>query len=333
MCCVTRAVHLDLVAQQSTPCFIRCLKRFVARRGLPSRIVSDNGKTFKSAAKLLRSIASSEEFQQQVSEMGIQWTFNLPKAPWWGGVFERLVRSTKRCFHKIIGKARFSYDELLTAVIEVEAVLNSRPLMYVSADDLEEPLTPSHLLTGRRIRSLPDHLCQVTEGDVEFNARPELLNKRARHLNRTIDRFWSRWRKEYLVELREAHRQHSGTTDQPDVAVDDVVVVHSKGEPKEFWKLGRITELIRGRDDKIRGAIVKVAGKGRQATSLHRPIQLLYPLEVPHPPHDAPSDDDEVETRPDVSPNLPDPVRRSRRSAAQEARDRILANAISDQDH
>ena len=59
-CCVTRAVHLDLVQDLSTSSFIRCLKKFVARRGLPTRIVSDNGKTFKSAAKVLRSIVSSD---------------------------------------------------------------------------------------------------------------------------------------------------------------------------------------------------------------------------------------------------------------------------------
>ena len=147
-CCVTRAVHLDLVMDLSTPSFICCLKKFVARRGLPTRIVSDNGKTFKTAAKVLRQIIISDDIQQHVHGLGIQWKFNLPKAPWWGGIFERLIRSTKRCLCKIIGKAKFTYDELLTAVIEVEGVLNSRPLTYVSTTDLEEPLTPSHLLTG-----------------------------------------------------------------------------------------------------------------------------------------------------------------------------------------
>ena len=65
--------------------------------------------------------------------------FNLPKAPWWGGIFEWLIQSTKICLRKIIGQASFSYDELLTAVIEVESVLNSRPLSYVSGNDLDEP--------------------------------------------------------------------------------------------------------------------------------------------------------------------------------------------------
>ena len=223
----------DLVRDLSTPSFIHCLKKFIARRGLPTRIVLDNGKTFKAAAKVFQSIVSSEDVQQHISGLGIRWTFNLPKAPWWGGIFELLIRSTKRCLRKIIGKAKFTYDELLTAVIEVEAVLNSHPLT-----DLEEPLTPSHLLAGRRIWSLPDHLCQVSDED--FDTGPELLTKRARHLNRTLDQFWSRWRKEYLLKLREAHRQHDGRTDQSNIAVDDVMIVHSKDEPRRFWKLGHV---------------------------------------------------------------------------------------------
>ena len=46
------------------------------------------------------------------------------------------MRSVKRCLRKIIGCASLSLDELLTAVIEVEAVVNSQPLTYVSSDDI-----------------------------------------------------------------------------------------------------------------------------------------------------------------------------------------------------
>ena len=76
------------------------------------------------------------------------WDFNLEKAPWWGGVFERLVKSAKHCLQKVIGTACLSYDQLLTVVTEVEAVLNLRPLTYMSNEDVEEPLTPSHLILG-----------------------------------------------------------------------------------------------------------------------------------------------------------------------------------------
>ena len=91
-CCVTRAIHLELVLNMSTSTFIRALKRFSARRGLPRRILSDNAKTFKAAAKTLRNMFKDPEVQSYLSQSCVQWSFNLEKAPWWGGVFERLVR-------------------------------------------------------------------------------------------------------------------------------------------------------------------------------------------------------------------------------------------------
>lgn len=78
----------------------------------------------------------------------ILWTFNVEKAPWWGGLFERMIKSTKRCLRKVVGRARLHHDELLTVLVEIEGVINSRPLTYLFSDDLTEPLTPSHFLCG-----------------------------------------------------------------------------------------------------------------------------------------------------------------------------------------
>ena len=125
----------------------------------------------------------------------MQWSFNLENAPWWGGVFERMIKSVKRCLRKTIGQAKLTHDELLTALTEVEMIVNSRPLSYLSTEDIEEPLTPSHLLIGRRVFNLPDgdlH-CGLIEGnDMEFTH--ESLNRRMDHLNKTLNYFWKRWK-------------------------------------------------------------------------------------------------------------------------------------------
>ena len=107
----------------------------------------------------------------------MKWTFNLEKAPWWGGVFERLVRSVKRCLKKTISGARLTYEELLTVVIEVEMILNCRPLSFVSSEDFEEPLTPSHLLCGRRMMSLPDNSSDTEQSDTDVQPK-DLRNKK-----------------------------------------------------------------------------------------------------------------------------------------------------------
>ena len=146
----------------STQTFLCSLKRFTSRRGISKQFISDNGTTFKGAAKLLKSVMSSHEVQAHLAGSGIEWLFNVEKAPWWGG---RLIKSTKRCLRKLIGRAKLVYDELSTLLAKVEMVINSRPLMYVSSEDIQEPLTPSHFLTGRRIMSVPDSLCSPDPED------------------------------------------------------------------------------------------------------------------------------------------------------------------------
>ena len=94
-CCVTQAVHLELVLDMSATTFIRCLKRFTARRSLRRKFISDNGKTFKAAPKTLNEVVKQLQFTTYLARVGIEWIFNLEKAPWQGGTFERLVQSVK----------------------------------------------------------------------------------------------------------------------------------------------------------------------------------------------------------------------------------------------
>lgn len=130
-CCSTRAVHLDVIPDLTADAFIRCFRRFSARRGFPRKMVSDNAKTFKAAAKALALIMESSSVTKHLSSVGVTWSFNVAKAPWWGGVFERMIQTAKRSLRKTIGNARLTFEELLTSVIEVEMTMNSRPISYV----------------------------------------------------------------------------------------------------------------------------------------------------------------------------------------------------------
>ena len=67
-CCVTRATHLELVLDLSTATFILCLKRFVAGRSLP-KIVSDNAKTFKAAAKAIEAILNHADLKDHLMNL------------------------------------------------------------------------------------------------------------------------------------------------------------------------------------------------------------------------------------------------------------------------
>ena len=274
-CGVSRAVHLDLVPDLSAEAFLRSFKRFTARFGVPREMKSDNAKTFQSASKTLSALFDLPEVSRYMSGQGVCWSFNLEKAPWWGGFFERMVRCVKRCLKKTIHQSLLSYEELLTVLLEVEAVLNSRPLTYVSADDLDEPLTPSHLIYGKRILSCPE----PEDVDLEHIGQNDLL-RRFTHLKIVVDHFWARWSKEYLLELRNAHRMFHPKRRGVYVGVGDVVVIGEDGVQRGLWKLGLVVELLKGSDGKVRGAVVKTSTPKGKVTELRRPLQRLYPVEV-----------------------------------------------------
>ena len=200
-CCVTRALHLDLVEDVSTPTFLRCLRKFTARRGTPALIVSDNAKTFKGAEKEMRTLFRHPEVRAELDNQGIEWRFNIARAPLWGGFFEMMVKSVKQCLKKFIGNARLSFDEMLTVLVEVEGTLNSRPLTYNDDNPSEEVLTPSHLIHGRRIHSLPE----VLESEEEFGENSATYSRRHEYLTKKLQHFWKRWQREYLTALRESH--------------------------------------------------------------------------------------------------------------------------------
>ena len=189
-----------------------------------------------------------------------------------GGFYERMIQTTKRVLKKILGRARLTLEELQTTLAEIEAVLNSRPLTYSSAEDISTVITPSHLVNWKRLISLPHEATfKVTGAE---NSRSEIM-QRQDYVNRLLQHFHNRWRKEYLTELRMKHHHQSSYKCRGDVEKGDVVIVENEKMPRHLWKLGRIEELITSKDGKIRGATVKT-----EQSSIQRPIQKLYPLEV-----------------------------------------------------
>ena len=247
----------------SSKAFIRSLKRFIGRRGTPSLIISDNGKTFKGA-----------ELKDYVTSRQIEWRYIVERSPWWGGFYERLVKSVKRCLKKVLGTARLNYEELLTVLVEIEGVLNSRPLTYPYEDGVS-PLTPSHLVIGRRLLSCPPENEPLTT--MNFND-VTLIKKRQTYLKTVLLHFWKRWQAEYLVQLREQHRP-SGKKG-PTVSQEDVVLVEEDRVKRLNWSLAKIEELLAGKDKKVRAAVIRYFDKSGQLATTRRPLKKLYPIEL-----------------------------------------------------
>ena len=142
-----------------------------------------------------------------------------------------------------------------------------------------EPLTPIHLITGRRLMSVHDGLCyQRVDDDMEVT--PILLNKRLKHLNRTNEYFWTCWRSEYLLGLREHHRISINTSKGSKVSVGDVVIIHKDNQKVGFWDLGTVREIIPGKDALVRGVVIRICSSGKIITHLRLSVRHLYPLEI-----------------------------------------------------
>ncbi|XP_044166607.1 uncharacterized protein LOC122950686 [Acropora millepora] len=249
-CCSTRAVHLELATDLSADVFIRCLRRFTARRGLPEIIVSDNAKTFKSAAKVLKKVFSYPSVKRFLLNRRISWKFNMDRAPWWGGFFERMIQNAKRSLRKTLRNAKLDYDELHTILVEVEGTLNSRPLTFVSSDDVEEPLTPLHLIYGRGILSLHD-FTRNREASLSQAVSSGDLPRRRKYMQLLLEHFSKRWSREYVAELRNLHRHKFRPERSISISDEDVVTLFEDNLPRSQWRLGRVEQLIPSSDDNV----------------------------------------------------------------------------------
>ncbi|XP_053390067.1 uncharacterized protein LOC128552993 [Mercenaria mercenaria] len=240
---------------------------------MPQVMISDNAATYLSASNYLKRMFEYSSVMEMLNRRGIEWKFIPSRAPWYGGFWERLIGLTKTTLKKILGKACICFETLQTIVTEIEAIMNDRPLTYISSNfDDPEPLTPAHLLYGRRITSLPfsdydndisSH--QINIGNINFN-------KRAKVVAMAIQHFWKRWKSEYLTSLRE-HYQTTGRNSRS-IKVGDIVQIHDDC-PRTRWKLAVVEELLPGNDGITRAAKIRT-----QNGSSTRPVVKLYPLEV-----------------------------------------------------
>ena len=297
-CSLTRAVYLELMPSLDTQKFIESFKQFIARKGRPSKVYSDNAKTFVSAANWLRAAQNDEKLNEFLSKNRIRWQFNLSRAPWWGGQFERLIGLVKRALHKTIGKGSLKWDELKEVLLDIEVTLNTRPLSYME-DDVQLPtLTPNSMLFIGSTFAPELEAHHIEEKD---------LRKRAKYLLKCKDAMRRRWSREYLSGLRERHNQNSNKSSFT-VQKGDVVVIQSDERNRGKWPLGIVEELYKGRDGVVRAVKLR-AGK----TYLERAVNHLYPLELSC---------DRTESVP-VQLDPKAPSFRPRRDAAVAARERI----------
>ena len=261
-CFATRAVHFENCPNLNTDSLMNAVGRITARRGTPKTLTSDNGKTFvgaskelKDAIKMVDNRACSFKLQRQ----NIQWFFNPPYGPHFGGAWERLIQIAKRTIIIILGSRKLTLDVFQTILTETEMILNSRPLTIVTDyPENDEPLTPNHFLIQRPFSSLPPGV---------FDDSMPLTYTKWTHVQQMMNHLWKRLKKEYLPSLMKRPKWNEM---QPPLKVGDIVWVLKDLTPRGIWPIGRVVEEHPGRDGTTRVVTVRTA-----YGTLNRPATAL----------------------------------------------------------
>ena len=261
-CFRTRAIHLDVANTLDSSSCINAIRRFVARRGQCVKILSDNGTNLVGGRReLLKSIREWNESQihNHLLQQNFDWHFNPPSASHFGGIWERMIRTTRQVLYAMVKEQVLNDETLQTVMCEVEAIINDRPITKLSDSHCDlEPLTPNHLLLLKRKPILPPGL---------FNSDDKYSSRRWRQVQYMANLFWKRWVREYLALLQERQKWFRP---QRNFKVDDIVLIVDDRAPRGSWPLGRITQTISDRFGKVRRVLVKT-----QTNVLERPVHKL----------------------------------------------------------
>ena len=272
VCMATKAVHLESVGDLSAASFLAALHRFVSRRGRPGTLYSDGGTNFigtknemKELQDLFQSTAKDESVKQHFVKEGISFLNIPPKAPHHGGLWEAAVKSTKFHLRRIMGDRHLSLEEFSTLLCQIEALLNSRPLIPMSEDPADyRVLTPGHFLIGDHLQAVPQrNLLRQNENSLS----------RWEKQQQVLQHFWDVWSKDYLQLLQSKPKWlKSRPNVQPGqlVLVQDSTVAFAPGK----WNIARVHQLYPGQDGMVRVVSVKYPN----GTILKRPIVKISPL-------------------------------------------------------
>jgi hypothetical protein len=269
VCFATKAVHIELVTSLTTEAFIAALRRFIARRGKPRTIYSDDGTNFQGAANQLHEIynmlqsAEMTKVQDLLAIEGCDWIFIPPHAPHHGGLWEAAVKSMKYHLRRTLGAHIATYEELSTLITEIEACLNSRPLCILSDDDPfnQTYLSPGHFLIGQPLTQLP--AIDYTNSKCTSLSRWQLFQQMQQH-------FWQRWSADYLQGLQQCQRWLKTSHNfQP----GDLVLLREDHVSPLHWPTSVIIDTHPGKDNRVWVVTIKTP-KG----TFKRPITKICPL-------------------------------------------------------
>ena len=274
VCQASRAIHLEVLDDMSTDCFLNSLRCFIALRGTVSMIRCDQETNFIGAARELQKAYQEidcEKIKNYFLNKGCEFVFNSPYSSHMGGTFERQIRTVRSILNNILHNNGYRIDtpSLKTFLYEVMSLVNSRPLSRTFIHDKElEPLTPNHLIMMKSTI--------ITPPPGNFDATDLYARKRWRRVQQLTNMFWDRFRKEYLLNLQ--HHQKWTKTNR-NITVGDIVLLKEDDVFQGNWRMGKVIKII-GSADHTRRFQLEMGNKPltTHKTILERPIHKLVLL-------------------------------------------------------
>lgn len=267
-CLTIRAVHIEVVHSLDTESFINALRRFIARRGQPEEMRSDNGGNFVKGERELREEIEAwnqDQIHEFLLQRTVKWIFNPPAASHHGGVWERCIRTVRKVMKALLKEQTLDDESLNTLMCEVESIINGRPITKVSDDPKDlEALTPNHLLLLRAGTVMPPGV--FCKDDI-------YSRRRWRQVQYLSNVFWRRWIKEYLPSLQQRQKWNKP---HKNLSVNDIVLILDDTTPRSVWPLGRVLEVYTSQKD----GLVRSAKVRTRNTALVRPVDKIILLEA-----------------------------------------------------
>lgn len=261
-CLTIRAIHIEVAHNLDTSSCILCIRNFIARRGTPREIYTDNGTNFKAAEKVLKDQLDQIKFSNiSIKFDKTKWYFNPPGAPHMGGAWERLIRSVKNVLYSLYPALNFNDESFKSALCEIESIINSRPLTFVSVEhEDDDAITPNHLLIGS------------CDGYKPFLDDGGNLRQRWQQTQEFADHFWHRWVKEYIPIIC---RRNKWFAKVPPVQIGAIAIIADENLPRRCWPKGKIINTVMAADGQVRRVTVKT-----QFGVLERPVTKIAVLDV-----------------------------------------------------
>ncbi|KAH7714722.1 Pao retrotransposon peptidase family protein [Aphelenchoides avenae] len=285
-CMATRAVHLEVVHSQSAEHLLQAFDMFMSRRGMPKSVTSDNAPSImlvnRTVDLMWKQALTDPATAAYCRDHGVAWHYITPESPWQGGFYERLIRSVKHSLSSAIGRNKLHFTHFVQVLTRVEHTINCRPITAQSQGDIDQlPLRPIDFLQPMAEYSYAFGPSGVDPDDEDYHNRlnpEERLHELFRKLQAQLDKFWDRWRTEYLLSLRETQRvlNQSGRIDRTPQVGKFVFVDDEELMPRSMWNIARVVELIPGRDGTVRHVRLRYPG-GAEST---RSVEMLHPLEL-----------------------------------------------------